>query len=466
MKKLVLLLIPLIILIIANSCQETPTESLTESLTGVENFNSTDLHDAYLKKMKTFGGEMSFEEFKGKIEKYRSLRKSAFNMFRAPSVPDGWEGDPSNPATYGEDLVMDNDDHWISETIDFEFSFYGTPYTEIHISDNGYLTLGSHPSYHAYWMPLWGGPPTIAVLLGDFYPEYDIDLEKIYTKTIGDPGDRIYVVTWVNYLLFNGSWTEYSVDDVNTFQVQLFEKDNKIQLSYLQLNNDGIQWFGDIEAGLSPNNQVEDVVWIAVGDQIPALHGQSICFDPALDYVVSPGSCKEAPVLKLISPQQKLIEASEALEDILDEGEFHKKKMTKVLDKAIKEINKSLDYKNWIGNELHPKHGKKAFDHIKHAVKELRHFERSKDAGSKAAVRKVIATLVSVAMRFAESAMAELDETYCGDTSKCGKERGKAYKEFKKAEEEEAKYHWDHAIDKYKKAWEHALKALKHWEGP
>ena len=41
------------------------------------------------------------------------------------------------------------------------------------------------------------------------------------------------------------------------------------------------------------------------------------------------------------------------------------------------------------------------------------------------------------------------------------KEIEKAEKEMDKADEELVKGHFDHAIDKYKKAWEHALKAVK-----
>jgi hypothetical protein len=46
---------------------------------------------------------------------------------------------------------------------------------------------------------------------------------------------------------------------------------------------------------------------------------------------------------------------------------------SKRFEKAIKELNKSLDNKQWLDGLPDPKHGKKVFDRVHHAVKELMH---------------------------------------------------------------------------------------------
>ena len=64
-------------------------------------------------------------------------------------------------------------------------------------------------------------------------------------------------------------------------------------------------------------------------------------------------------------------------------------------------------------------------------------------------VERIIMELVDVCRGFAQSAIDVLEPLYC-NTGKCGKEKGKALEDMFKAEEELAKDHWDHAIEKYK----------------
>ena len=97
----------------------------------------------------------------------------------------------------------------------------------------------------------------------------------------------------------------------------------------------------------------------------------------------------------------------------------------------------------------------------KKAVKELKNIVKDKhgDPLLQAAVSTIIGTLVSIDEQLALKALSEIEGACV--TEKCGKEIEKAYKELGKAAEEIAKEHWDHVIDKYKKAWEHTQHAVK-----
>ena len=146
---------------------------------------------------------------------------------------------------------------------------------------------------------------------------------------------------------------------------------------------------------------------------------------------------------------------------------------SKKIEKAIKEINKSLEKGFVDETHLDSKDGKKVFDHEKHAVKELLHVlkEATKGKGKNkvsedaaAAVRRAIDDLVTADRLLATvqieavQAATALDQK---NQDKLEKEIEKALKELDKGDKELAKGKEDKAIDDYKKAWEHATHALK-----
>lgn len=138
-------------------------------------------------------------------------------------------------------------------------------------------------------------------------------------------------------------------------------------------------------------------------------------------------------------------------------------KTDKELEKAIEKIEKSLNPEYWIDEtHLDSSKGKKVFDEEKKAVNELEKIQKDKNADPllKDAVTVIIGTLVSIDEQLALTALAEIEGSCV--TDKCAKELEKVYKELGKAAEEIAKGHMDHAIDKYKKAWEHTQHAIKH----
>jgi hypothetical protein len=146
---------------------------------------------------------------------------------------------------------------------------------------------------------------------------------------------------------------------------------------------------------------------------------------------------------------------------------------SKKIEKAIKEIHKSLEKGFVDETHLDSKDGKKVFDHEKHAVKELLHVlkEATKGKGKNkvsedaaAAVSRAIDDLVTADRILATVQIEAAQDATVGDSKnqdKVDKETEKALKELAKGDAELAKGKEDKAIDDYKKDWEHATHALK-----
>ena len=458
MKKLIFLLIPFLALILVGSCTESPTEVLNDK--------TVDLYNLYLQKLKGRPNGPTFEEFKALYARKQSMKKTITTVSVDP--PEDW--DPE----YGENIYL----HWDS-SIDitdpdevnnpvpnnFNFRFYGMQYHQIYVNSNGNITFGREFPFNDIEFPTASEAPIIAPLAGDFDPE-DESEDNVYFKLAGEAPNRVLVVTWVNV-------QEAVPGGPNTFQLKLFEGSNNIQFGYNGLSTSGYDnGFGTYypqEVAISSN--FDQVLFAAVGEEIPPLDGTNICISPtdpqALEYTVHYSACGSAEPAPTV-PVEEILDAKSALEELLLGPEIEKK-LEKAVEKAIEKIEKSLDPKNWIDNSTpDPKHGKKVFDELSNAVKELQKFRKAKGASldQKLYVENIIFSLIDLCKGFADEAIAELELLYC-DTGKCGKEKGKAYEELLKAEEEMAKDHWDKAIDHYKKAWEHALKALEHYnEGP
>jgi len=134
-------------------------------------------------------------------------------------------------------------------------------------------------------------------------------------------------------------------------------------------------------------------------------------------------------------------------------------KTDKKIDNAIKHIRHSLEGKLWDGDStLDAKKGKKVFDEEARAVKELKKILKKAD-DPPAGIETAITDLVNIDRMLARDAINSVPTD--PPNAKVDKELEKANKEMDKAEDELTKTHQDHAIKKFKKAWEHAQHALK-----
>lgn len=132
----------------------------------------------------------------------------------------------------------------------------------------------------------------------------------------------------------------------------------------------------------------------------------------------------------------------------LESLEVDNKKDQKRIEKAKKEIEKSLEDKLWDDDSSLTFLGKKAFSHEKKAIKELGKVKFVNVSG-------VMNSLVSADMILAQLAIDKIPTDT--DDKKIDKNLKKAIKAMKKAQKNIDKNKLDKAIDHYKKAWKHAF---------
>jgi hypothetical protein len=153
----------------------------------------------------------------------------------------------------------------------------------------------------------------------------------------------------------------------------------------------------------------------------------------------------------IFSPELLKTDAIAELTALLPTGN---KDTDKKIGEAIDHINKSLDPKLWASNtSLDTKDGDKVFNEEKDTVKKLLELEKDKKTPP-----EIIPELEAVIVKLL-TADKLLAQTAINENSPNGKEIDKANKEMGKAADELDKGHPDAAIDHYKNAWKHAMKA-------
>ncbi len=177
-----------------------------------------------------------------------------------------------------------------SVDIGFEFEFYGRRYTNVGISDNGYLAFGNQPlGVGRNTSQLIPSPPNNAIfaLWDDLFPAFP---GAIYARTDGTPGSRRFIASWQQ---MPGGW--FAATD--TFQVVLFEGTNRIELRYGEIDDRSSGPFGlpgdvtDVTVGLK-DLQGFSTLQIPSASLFPP-SPQSFSLTP----VSTPGACSNTPCL-------------------------------------------------------------------------------------------------------------------------------------------------------------------------
>ena len=168
----------------------------------------------------------------------------------------------------------------------------------------------------------------------------------------------------------------------------------------------------------------------------------------------------DSPVITIQGPDSKATQMSIVIDTLTGLKDTTDDKTDKKIDKVIKKINKAMNSKYWdeSGNELTSKKGKKVFDESKKAVKDLLKISKKGDLVYPE-ITIAVDLLVGISEQLATDVIDDA-QAFAGD-KKVDKEIKKSDKEMDKAQKELDKGKPDKAIDKYKKAWEHAQKALK-----
>lgn len=161
----------------------------------------------------------------------------------------------------------------------------------------------------------------------------------------------------------------------------------------------------------------------------------------------------------VLSPHNAKVAAADELFAMLPTGDTGDDKR---IEKAIEAINDSLDPSLWVDNtHLDPDDGKDVFKAERKAAKELEKVDTVDVSAQMDALVTADAVLATTAI---DDATAALDAADCeaddNDCDKAAKELEKALEDMAKAADEVADGDADKAIERYRKAWEHAQKAL------
>ncbi len=142
----------------------------------------------------------------------------------------------------GSSLFLTDDTHSPIVSIGFPFTFYGTSYTDLLISTNGYITFDlANAGAFSPWtnnaaIPMPGQIPENAIMA----PWQDIDPSVggvIYEGVNGVAPNRVYVVTWCAVPMFQCN------SSLSTYQIKLYEGSNKIEM-FLQDKPLCLTWAG------------------------------------------------------------------------------------------------------------------------------------------------------------------------------------------------------------------------------
>jgi hypothetical protein len=151
----------------------------------------------------------------------------------------GYNWDDAEPfgwidATVGTDIGLEGDDRY-SEALDigFDFKFYENTYSEVYVSTNGLVTLGSGASQYAnHPIP---SPATPNDYLSPFWDDLCVNYGgynsgSVYVLQSGSAPSRAFTIEWHEV---SRLW-EY---DLLTFQVVLHENGD-IVMQYLSLDGE------------------------------------------------------------------------------------------------------------------------------------------------------------------------------------------------------------------------------------
>src|SRR5438445_6642008 len=136
----------------------------------------------------------------------------------------------SGATNVGTKVLPLDDDTPYTANIGFTFNFYGTNYTNVSFTPNGFMTFTAQSSNYVNVDLTSASPsndlPAIAVLWDDWDTQQPYT-DAVYYKTIGTPPSRQFVVQWNKLDSVNSDGT-----NTVTFEARLFESSNRILFSY------------------------------------------------------------------------------------------------------------------------------------------------------------------------------------------------------------------------------------------
>ena len=189
--------------------------------------------------------------------------------------------DLSNSPTAGQRHVFFSDDLPVTVDMGFNFTFYGTKYSEVSWSPNGLVTFaGKSEDFDNVDLSAQSPTvnlPSIAVFWDDLQ-YFTAGSDRSYFEAFGSSGNRFFVIQWNDVTPYNNN---VGTSSPGTFQVILFESTGLIVMQYADLD------FGDAnyDYGASATVGIRDTSGQANGYNLVWSHdaaalsdGQAIAF--------------------------------------------------------------------------------------------------------------------------------------------------------------------------------------------
>ena len=182
------------------------------------------------------------------------------------------------------------DDDTTPQALPFAFSFYGQSYSSVYVSANGHISFGSPIQFKRTWNIPDGAFVLAAPAYADWMPASrftfpNLQNSRVYVNTVGDPGNRRFVVTWNDMRpCCSLSWPGSS------FQLQLVERTGEVVFAYREMQMIVSNSSAGIAAGAS------NVRTAAGGAAVLALQGCAITYTPNGAGYREANSCAPEPV--------------------------------------------------------------------------------------------------------------------------------------------------------------------------
>jgi hypothetical protein len=132
----------------------------------------------------------------------------------------------------GTALILGDDEVTGALPLGFSFSFFGTDYTDVYVSSNGFITVlpgQSSGCCSGQPLPTAGDPNGV---IAAWWEDFNVPQGNIRYQTLGTPGSRTFIAQYTNVAHFNGG-------PQVTWQIKLFEGSNEIQVHYPNAATDG-----------------------------------------------------------------------------------------------------------------------------------------------------------------------------------------------------------------------------------
>jgi PKD repeat protein len=201
----------------------------------------------------------------------------------AAVTPAPWVSD------YGTGLQYIDDDT-TPQALPFAFSFYGQSYSSVYVSANGHISFGNPIQFKRTWNIPDGANVLAAPAFADWMPASrfsypNLQNSRVYVNTVGQPGDRRFVVTWHDMrpccsLSYPGS----------SFQLHLLERTGEIVFAFREMQ----MVVSNASTGIAADAQ--RYVRTATGQGVLALQGCVITYTPNSGSYREANSCAPAPV--------------------------------------------------------------------------------------------------------------------------------------------------------------------------